>query len=252
MVLVPGGPFAMGPDRREVHLDAFYLDRTPVTNREFATFVDGHRLPARRRSRRRASSHHFRGGQGAVRARASTRWSTCRGTTRAPTRRGPASGSPPRPSGRRRRAAPTAASTPGAAPSPGRRAPTTANCAAGRRRWARIPEGASPYGIARPGGQRLGVVRGLDDPRFYADGPSHNPRNATPRQAAASSCAAARGCTGRARCARSPGRATRRTTASRAVASAARGARRIALAGAPGCPSAALPGVLKEVGGRGR
>ncbi len=40
MILVPEGPFQMGPDRRAVHLDAFYIDRTPVTNLEFKVFVD--------------------------------------------------------------------------------------------------------------------------------------------------------------------------------------------------------------------
>jgi serine/threonine-protein kinase len=40
MILVPAGPFLMGPQRRTVHLDAFYMDRTPVTNRQFKTFVD--------------------------------------------------------------------------------------------------------------------------------------------------------------------------------------------------------------------
>ena len=35
MVLVPGGPFRMGIARREVHVDAFYIDRLPVTNAQF-------------------------------------------------------------------------------------------------------------------------------------------------------------------------------------------------------------------------
>src|SRR5262249_12683134 len=40
MMLVPKGPFQMGKERRIVHLDAFYMDRTPVTNPEFDTFVE--------------------------------------------------------------------------------------------------------------------------------------------------------------------------------------------------------------------
>src|SRR6185369_3416632 len=40
MVLVPAGTFAMGPSRREVHLDAIYVDRVPVTNADFALFVE--------------------------------------------------------------------------------------------------------------------------------------------------------------------------------------------------------------------
>jgi formylglycine-generating enzyme required for sulfatase activity len=40
LVLIPGGSFRMGPHKREVHLEAFYIDRTPVTNKEFATFLE--------------------------------------------------------------------------------------------------------------------------------------------------------------------------------------------------------------------
>ncbi|WP_406691351.1 ergothioneine biosynthesis protein EgtB [Saccharopolyspora sp. ID03-671] len=57
-VFVPGGPFTMGTSTEawaldnerpahEVHVDAFYLDTTPVTNAEFARFIDagGYRDP---------------------------------------------------------------------------------------------------------------------------------------------------------------------------------------------------------------
>lgn len=51
MVYVPGGPFVMGTDNvswsldnerpaHEVELPAFYLDKTPVTNRAYAAFVE--------------------------------------------------------------------------------------------------------------------------------------------------------------------------------------------------------------------
>ena len=48
MVFVPGGTFRMGSDRhypeeRPVHrvtVDGFWIDRTPVTNREFRKFVN--------------------------------------------------------------------------------------------------------------------------------------------------------------------------------------------------------------------
>ena len=48
MVFVPGGEFLMGSDRhypeeapaRRVRVDGFWIDRTPVTNREFARFVE--------------------------------------------------------------------------------------------------------------------------------------------------------------------------------------------------------------------
>ena len=54
MVLVPDGPFTMGSDEfareqpvRTVDLPAFWIDRFPVTNDEYARFVatTGHRLP---------------------------------------------------------------------------------------------------------------------------------------------------------------------------------------------------------------
>ena len=48
MVRVPGGTFHMGSDRHypeeapahDVSVDGFWLDRTPVTNREFLKFVN--------------------------------------------------------------------------------------------------------------------------------------------------------------------------------------------------------------------
>src|SRR6266545_1204674 len=39
MVLIPGGPFQMGPNRRTVLLDRLYIARHPVTNRQFQEFV---------------------------------------------------------------------------------------------------------------------------------------------------------------------------------------------------------------------
>jgi serine/threonine-protein kinase len=39
MVLVPAGSFFYGPDGQEVFLDTFYIDRSPVTNAEYARFV---------------------------------------------------------------------------------------------------------------------------------------------------------------------------------------------------------------------
>jgi sulfatase modifying factor 1 len=47
MILVPGGTFRMGsdnhyPEEAPVHrvaVDAFWIDRTPVTNRQFKEFV---------------------------------------------------------------------------------------------------------------------------------------------------------------------------------------------------------------------
>jgi len=50
MVYVPAGEFVMGSKKpvKRVHVDAFYIDRYPVTNAQFKTFVDatGHRTLA--------------------------------------------------------------------------------------------------------------------------------------------------------------------------------------------------------------
>ena len=40
LLLVPAGPYKMGPDRRNVFLDAFYMDKYPVTNAQFARFLE--------------------------------------------------------------------------------------------------------------------------------------------------------------------------------------------------------------------
>jgi formylglycine-generating enzyme required for sulfatase activity len=55
MVYIPGGDFLMGSDEgrdnespaHKVHVDAFYIDRYPVTNEEYKRFVDatGHPVP---------------------------------------------------------------------------------------------------------------------------------------------------------------------------------------------------------------
>lgn len=39
MVLIPAGTFLAGPDRVDMALEAFYIDRTPVTNAEYKEFV---------------------------------------------------------------------------------------------------------------------------------------------------------------------------------------------------------------------
>jgi len=47
MLLVPAGTFLFGPENREVFVDTFYIDRTPVTNAEYMRFVreTGYRPP---------------------------------------------------------------------------------------------------------------------------------------------------------------------------------------------------------------
>lgn len=47
MILIPAGNFLMGDEKRPVRVDAFYVDKYPVTNAEYAKFVEttGHPPP---------------------------------------------------------------------------------------------------------------------------------------------------------------------------------------------------------------
>ena len=47
MILIPAGNFLMGDEKQSVHVDAFYIDKYPVTNAEYAKFVEatGHPPP---------------------------------------------------------------------------------------------------------------------------------------------------------------------------------------------------------------
>jgi serine/threonine-protein kinase len=40
MILIPAGNFLMGDEKQSVHTDAFYIDKYPVTNAEYAKFVE--------------------------------------------------------------------------------------------------------------------------------------------------------------------------------------------------------------------
>jgi formylglycine-generating enzyme required for sulfatase activity len=40
MILIPAGNFPMGDEKQPVHVDAFYIDKYPVTNAQYAKFVE--------------------------------------------------------------------------------------------------------------------------------------------------------------------------------------------------------------------
>jgi len=174
MVLVPAGPFPMGPDRREVRLDAFYIDRLPVTNAEFHAFVTltGYRPGDHDAAR---FLNHARGKLPAALeqhpvvyvswddARAYAAWAGKRLPTEAEWEKAAR--------GIDGRKYPWGRAEPG---------PTRANY--GRNRGGTTPvgtypEGASPCGALDLAGNVWEWCEDYDDPAFYADGPTYNPRN---------------------------------------------------------------------------
>lgn len=176
MVLIPAGSFAMGPARRAVHLDAYYLDRTPVTNQEFKVFLDttGYR-PSDDDAARFLG--HWRGGQiprgqeqhpvtyvSWLDARAYATWAGNRLPSEAEWEKAARGGD-----GRKY---PWGRSEPG---------PSRANYGkreGGTTAVGAYPEGVSPFGIQDMSGNVWEWCEDFDDPGFYADGPPHNPRNA--------------------------------------------------------------------------
>ncbi|WP_437791851.1 SUMF1/EgtB/PvdO family nonheme iron enzyme [Sorangium sp. So ce693] len=178
MILVPGGPFLSGQQRRKVHVDAFYMDRTPVTNRQFKAFLDvtGYRPDDDDASRLLA---HFRRGEIPAGledhpvvyvswddARAYANWAGKRLPTEAEWEKAAR--------GTDGRKYPWGRAEPG---------PTRANYdnrEGGTVPVGSLPGGASPYGILDLAGNVWEWCEDYDDPHFYADGPSHNPRNTRP------------------------------------------------------------------------
>jgi formylglycine-generating enzyme required for sulfatase activity len=45
MILIPAGNFLMGDEKQSVHVDAFYIDKYPVSNAEYAKFVEATGCP---------------------------------------------------------------------------------------------------------------------------------------------------------------------------------------------------------------
>jgi serine/threonine-protein kinase len=178
MILVPEGPFKMGAQKREIHLDAFYLDRRPVTNRQFQRFLEvtGY-APTDEGSKRLLS--HWRKGQippgleehpvvyvswrDAV---AYATWAGKRLPTEAEWEK-------------------AARGVDGRKYPWGAMEPTVAVANFGKRTKGTTavsahPEGASPYGIEDLAGNVWEWCEDVDDPTFYASGPARNPRLVSP------------------------------------------------------------------------
>jgi formylglycine-generating enzyme required for sulfatase activity len=175
MILVPAGTFQMGPRRRGVYLDAFYMDATPVTNRDFVRFVEVtgyrpsdegagrflHHLPGRKIPK--GKDNHPVVFVSWLDAQAYAAWVGKRLPTEAEWEKAAR--------GVDGRKYPWGRSDPG---------PRRANYGKARGDTAIVglfPEGASPYGILDLAGNVWEWCGEYDDPAFYTDGPPSNPNN---------------------------------------------------------------------------
>lgn len=174
LMLVPEGTFAMGSARREIHVDAFYMDRMPVTNAQFEVFVDATGYKPLDAGARRFLAH-WRNGKpprGEERhpvvyvswydARAYATWAGARLPTEAEWEKA-ARGS----DGRRYPW--------------GRAEPNRAHANFGRSHdhttpVGAFPDGASPFGILDLAGNVWEWCEDAYDEEFYEKGPSVNPK----------------------------------------------------------------------------
>jgi serine/threonine-protein kinase len=172
-VLIPAGRFAMGNNRREVHLDAFYIDRTPVTNLQVRNFIEVTGYRPEDASAGRFLAHWPRGemprelGHHPVvfvswhDARAYAVWA----------------GKQLPPEAQWEKAA---RGTDGRKYPWGRGEPTPSRANFGKQHPGTVPvgtfpDGVSPYGVHDLAGNVWEWCSDIDDPLFYLNGPSHNP-----------------------------------------------------------------------------
>ncbi len=185
MILVPDGPFAYGTSRRTVHLDGFYMDRTPVTNAQYATFlsVTGYRpvdatkgrflahwpavqLPDGRTEKRappKKLADHPVVHVSFHDAQAYAAWAGKRLPTEAEWEK-------------------ASRGSDGRIYPWGKTPPTPSRANFGKTRGGTTPvgsypDGASPYGLFDLAGNVWEWCEDIDDPAFYEDGPPNNPRN---------------------------------------------------------------------------
>jgi formylglycine-generating enzyme required for sulfatase activity len=178
MLLVPAGPFLMGRKKRSVHLDAFYIDRTPITNREFATFLEvtGYR-PSDPASGRFVPQ--LRGGKLGKREAAHpvvyVSWFDARAYALWVGKRLPSEAEWEK----------AARGVDGRKYPWGRAQPSQKRANYGNKDGSTAavgshPEGASPYGVLDLAGNVWEWCEDFDDPNFYEDGPLNNPKNEQP------------------------------------------------------------------------
>lgn len=176
MVLIPAGAFLMGPTRRQVFLDAFYVDRTPVTNEQFLSFVETTGYVPEDEGRNRFLMHL----RNAVTTRKLAKhpvvfvsWNDARAYASWAGKRLPTEAEWEK----------SARGTDGRRYPWGREEPTKNRALYGHRAGTTapvgsFPRGASPSGVLDMAGNVLEWCEDADALEFYTNGPDRNPRNA--------------------------------------------------------------------------
>lgn len=175
LVLIEGGTFQMGANRREIHLDAYYMGRHPVTNRQFEKFLEITKYEPEDTEASRFLKHWR--GRTCPRAIADhpvvyVSWADARAYCSWAGRRLPTEAEWEK----------AARGTKGRKYPWGRDEPTVKHANFGRSAGRTVevgscPSGASPFGILDMAGNVWEWCEDVDKPRFYLNGPERNPRN---------------------------------------------------------------------------